>query len=71
MTPTNQKLLRLIDRVTVKGSIEPIDFYTLDIYPNVFKSELEEAISRQGDLDKAIVNKMEKKKQKMFAHKTR
>lgn len=31
MTSSNRKLLRLIDRVTVKGSIEPIDFYTLDI----------------------------------------
>lgn len=33
MTSTNQKFLREIDRVTVKGSKEPIQLFTLDLNP--------------------------------------
>lgn len=31
MTPETQKHLRHIDRVTVKGSIEPVDIYCVDV----------------------------------------
>lgn len=31
MTPKCRKYVRMIDRVTVKGSIEPLDLYTCDV----------------------------------------
>jgi class 3 adenylate cyclase len=31
MTPQSQQYMRMIDRVTVKGSIEPLDLYTCDV----------------------------------------
>ncbi len=34
MTNKNKSYLRRIDRVTVKGSIQPLDLYTLDVSIN-------------------------------------
>ncbi len=31
MTPKGKEYLRMIDRVTVKGSVEPLDLYTCDV----------------------------------------
>lgn len=57
MTPHNQKLLRLIDRVTVKGSIEPIDLYTLDVNSNVFK-ELRHGTEAEQHIKPMVMNAM-------------
>ena len=66
MTPINRNLMRLIDRVTVKGSIEPIDLYTLDISTQHFIDQ-----NSQNKLEEHTLTTLEKKKLKMFAHKNR
>ena len=66
MTPNNRRLMRKIDCVTVKGSIEPIELFTLDLYTQGL-----ETLTPVSDNSYNIPTPYELKKVKMFAHKTR
>jgi hypothetical protein len=62
MTPKNKALLRNIDRVTVKGSKQPIDLYTIDL------SIKNLAANVVVKLRNAKLTEMEKKRHKIIAN---
>lgn len=62
MTPKNRDILRKIDCVTVKGSIQPVELYTVDLC-------LQNLIENVAIKEKPIkINELQKKKMKIMAN---
>lgn len=67
MSEKCKRELRHIDRVTVKGSIEPIDLYTCDTAPNCLKpSEKQEGNQKLSDLQKKVLKNESREKKTSF-----